>query len=179
MKKLIACAVMGMSALGGDFANASDGTITFNGLIIGSSCDISINNGGANQTVTLPTVQRDALQGVGGLSAGDTQFHMSFRNCEPNSILRPFFESTNVNNRGKLTNLDTAENGGATGVAIAIKTVDNKYIDLRFNREDTNPFLATGPAGSAEFFYVADYEAFAAVTTGTVRTNLVYSVQYQ
>ncbi|STS63043.1 putative fimbriae; major subunit [Klebsiella aerogenes] len=59
---------------------ASTGTITFNGELTDTTCDVDVNGQGADATVTLPTVSINQLTKPGN-TAGRTSFNMNLSNC--------------------------------------------------------------------------------------------------
>ncbi|MEX6004593.1 fimbrial protein [Providencia vermicola] len=65
-------------------ALAADGTITFNGEITSTTCDVTTGNGG-DFTVTLPTVSTTALNAAGA-TAGNTSFTIDLANCSVSGV---------------------------------------------------------------------------------------------
>ena len=73
---LSATLIAGLGLVSVPGANASDGTITINGLVLGTTCNI--NGGTSSFTVTLPTVKTtDFVSSV----AGKTQFDLNLTDC--------------------------------------------------------------------------------------------------
>ncbi|WP_447883474.1 fimbrial protein, partial [Serratia fonticola] len=59
---------------------ASTGTITFNGELTATTCDVVVDGQAADATVTLPTVGTNQLNAA-TKRAGDTGFVMALNNC--------------------------------------------------------------------------------------------------
>ncbi|VTM93058.1 major fimbrial protein StkA [Raoultella planticola] len=59
---------------------ASTGTITFNGELTDSTCNVDVNGQGADATVVLPTVSVNQLT-ASGETTGRTSFNMNLANC--------------------------------------------------------------------------------------------------
>ena len=63
-------------------ANAtSTGTITFNGEVTDTTCEVSVNGQGADATVVLPTVPATELK-TSGMTTGRTNFDLQLTNCD-------------------------------------------------------------------------------------------------
>lgn len=63
---------------------AADGTITFNGEITATTCDVITGTNG-DFTVTLPTVSTTALASAGA-TAGNTSFVIELANCTASGV---------------------------------------------------------------------------------------------
>lgn len=72
---------------------ASTGTITFNGELTASTCDVSVDGQGADATVVLPTVGTSQLTSANQV-AGNTGFSMALSNCTGTlKTVSAFFEA--------------------------------------------------------------------------------------
>ena len=81
MKKLLTSASVALLLAGfAAQAQASDGTITFNGNVTAQSCTPAISGGTANGTVNLPTVSAKSLA-TATTTAGTTQFSITLSGC--------------------------------------------------------------------------------------------------
>lgn len=164
-------------------AFAADGTITFNGAISDSTCDITGGagtNGGKNDfTVTLPTVQVSALN-ADGQRAGDTYFEVKLdgANCINSKTAKLWWETAHSPNidvaTGRLKN--TASSGAAGKVQVGLKNSSGADIHMFQN---TNPSTVVVANNVGTLAYTAQYVATGgAATAGAVATSVVYSVAY-
>ncbi len=171
---------------------ASDGTITFTGAVTESTCPVSVNGGGASNTVNLPTVDASALGGAAGAgTAAGTFFDMVVSGCTTQTDIdgaapthvQIYFEAgpTVDEATGGLINttgagysnvevkLYNASGSSAVGTQIMPGTGTNQ----------PTPLLV---AGGTEWFY-ASYSgsglaAGVQVTAGVVSTSITYSLVY-
>lgn len=176
---LLVAATASALALG---ASTPTVTINFTGKYVLYSCGIT---GGADQTVTLPTVSDKALNTPGN-TAGSTPFHITV-NCDgedpstPGSGVkgvRAFFESgpTVDSGTGNLINQPAPGGAAAGGVQIQLLNEDNSVIKIGDGA--TMPFKAVGAAGGdVRLNYVARYYAAGTVTPGTVQTYVTYILE--
>lgn len=152
-------------------AYAADGTITFNGEIVASTC--VINGGTADQTVSLGKVSTTALKGAGTQAAG-TIFTIGLTGCGTTfTSAQVKFDAQTDSTNNKLIKLGTGST--ATGVGIGIYESD----------ATTNvvPFVATASQpikdGAATFNYIAKYVSTAdTVTAGTANSSATFTVIY-
>ncbi|MGG4686905.1 fimbrial protein [Providencia stuartii] len=152
-------------------ALAADGTITFNGEITATTCDVTTGNGG-DFTVTLPTVSTTALSSAGA-TAGNTSFTIELANCSVSGVdVAANFES--------LTSGDAV-----TGNLIPTTAPANVQIGLA--DQAGNAAKVNGvPAGSqpivngaATLAYQAFYYAKDVVTApGAVTAQVNYTLTY-
>ncbi|WP_172929378.1 fimbrial protein [Pseudomonas sp. MS19] len=185
MKTILSSALFSVSVMTAGVATASDGTVNFIGSVIGQSCNIDISQGqaqngvGPNALVTLPTLGISALPNEGS-KAGSTSFLFLLSDCTPGMMVRPFFESTNVNPAsGYLLNTVSTANGGSSDVELEILNVNDESIDLRTNPESTNSYQDITSAGNAVMEYNVQYTAGVNPTSGTVSSALTYTLQYR
>ncbi|MBA7931783.1 type 1 fimbrial protein [Klebsiella sp. RHBSTW-00215] len=121
MKRLLLSTVVA-SCLVATGAQAVDGTINFQGELVDSTCNISIDGGPSNLstamgTITLPTVSSQSLS-LQGSVIGRTQFNIELSGCSglaTTTTAAAYFEngSTVSNTTNNLVNM---ESGGATNV---------------------------------------------------------------
>ncbi|MBM0493197.1 type 1 fimbrial protein [Aeromonas jandaei] len=166
---------------------ASSGTITFNGMITGSTCEVVVDGGAADATVQLPTVADSAL-GVAGATTGKTNFVMSLTNCAlpaegDLSQVAAFFQAgASVNNTtGRLKQLASGETA-ATNVSLQLSDGYNDTPIFVGNSSQigSNHFeTMTGPDQEIRLAYEVEYYAEGAVTPGLVNSNVVYNLQYK
>ncbi|MBO1114224.1 fimbrial protein [Bordetella petrii] len=158
-------------------ALASDGTITFNGEITASTCDI-VNSGGPDFDVDLPTVSTSTLD-ASGKTAGWTQFDIELANCTGSlSNVMAYFEAgPNVDTaRGHLNNTIPVGAGGATEVQIALRDAHGAG-NIVIGSPGNQTVDVSG--GSGVLSYEAGYFATGAATAGAVESSVTYSLVYQ
>lgn len=163
------------SALVPMMSHAADGRIDFTGEITGQTC--KINDGNPNMTVTLPKVSTTALKDDGA-TAGNTVFSVKLTECQPNSGgARVFFEA------GPTVDLATGRlnlvGSTATKVQVGIANAEGTDIKIGQPNGSANAFTTINN-GSAELTYLARYVSNGGGTTaGTVKTNVMYTIEYQ
>jgi major type 1 subunit fimbrin (pilin) len=171
----------------GSVAAAEDGTITFTGTISDATCIVTgggetgAESANGSFTVNLKPVSTTALSAA-GKKAGDTPFHISLSgaNCPNGKFANVSWErasSTNIDNAtGNLKN--STASGSATRVQVVLSDDSKQAIDLRV--PVTNPSAGKAIANNtARFDYWAQYIATGgAATSGTVNTDIVYSIIY-
>lgn len=157
-----------VAALGMNAALAADGTVTFNGEVVDSTCTVT----NANQTVTLPTVSTSAL-GASGAVAGITAFSLDLTGCNANDDVGIRFENgTNVNAAGRLKNNGTANN-------VNVQVLDGANNVLNLADPAASLVQTADGAGASTFDYFAQYYADgAAAEAGNVTTSVEFTVIY-
>lgn len=180
MKKL-AIATSLVAALAGvsTVQAASTGTITFNGLLTATTCNVVVDNQTEDATVTLPTLGTNVLD-ESGKTAGRTRFNMALTQCT--GALRTasaFFQdgATVDSDTGRLNSSGTAENvqlqlRDGTGAARSVIKVGDP------SQVDTTRYVSIASA-SANLPYSVEYYATDATTAGTVVSSVVYNIQYK
>ncbi len=170
-------------------AFASDGTITFTGLITGQTCSISGNGRPAGDfTVVLPNVSTSTLN-TGGNTAGRAPFNIQLTGCTPNAgNVAVYFEpGANVDlATGRLKNSTVAV--PAAGTNPGVKAAGNVQIGL-LNSDMTNISVGAAVAtqnpqrvalasGAATLQYYAQYVATGTATPGIITSSVTYSIVY-
>ncbi|WP_196061644.1 MULTISPECIES: fimbrial protein [unclassified Serratia (in: enterobacteria)] len=181
MKKLaiVASLVAAFGSLGMAQA-ASTGTITFNGELTATTCDVVVDGQAADATVVLPTIGTNLLQ-TAGTTRGDTGFVMALNNCSGTlQTASAFFEAGSSVDQvtGRLKNMT----GGATNVSLQLldgSSTSPAVIQAGNQNQVTNTTYKDISSGSASLPYIVRYYAEAPTTAGTVVSNVVYSIQYQ
>lgn len=148
-------------------AQAADGTITINGLVIANACTVNVNGGA---TVVLPTVMTSTLATAGAV-AGNTPFNIALTGCDPSVTSATMaFSGSNINaTSGNLTNTVT------TGSDAQIQLLANATVlDLRTGT------ATTAVASSAGTFAMqAQYVAVNAGTSaGLVKSSVEFTLTY-
>ena len=160
-------------------ALASDGTITINGKVTDTTCDISVNGGNESNTVTLPTVSTSALASVGA-TATPTPFTIVLSGCTgstQNSASTYFESGTNVDaDSGRLNNaaVDTA----AANVQVELLNKDRGAIKIGSALEQGD-IWTTFDADKTIMTYIAQYYATAPAGAGNLTTSVTYSIVYK
>ncbi|WP_324663562.1 fimbrial protein [Enterobacter bugandensis] len=159
---------------------ASTGTITFNGELTATTCDVIVDGQAADATVVLPTVGTNQLNAA-NKTAGETGFVMALNNCAGTlQTASAFFEagpSVDVVT-GRLKNMS----GTATNVSLQLidaSSPTHAVIQAGNQNQVTNTTYKDVSSGSANLPYAVRYFAENATTAGTVVSNVVYSIQYQ
>ena len=195
-RALIAAAVA--AAMGLPLSSqASDGTITFTGAVTANTCTVSVNSGGANATVALPTVSTSALDNTSAkTTAAGTFFSMGVSSCTatpvsdfggsaPTTVAIYFEAGPNVDEvTGGLIN--TAASGSNVEVnlynASAASVVGTQ---IKPGTQTHQPSAQTMASGGTQWFYAGYSTAGtngltgAAATAGAVNTSITYSLVYQ
>ncbi|HEN3314014.1 TPA: fimbrial protein [Yersinia enterocolitica] len=180
MKKLAIIASIVAAFAGVNAAQAaSTGTITFNGELTVSTCDVSVDGQGTDATVVLPTVGTSQLTAANQV-AGNTGFNMALSNCAGTlKTVSAFFEagpSVDVVT-GHLKNVS----GTAGLVSLELLDASNAMTPIKAgnSNQTTSTTYIDASTGSASLPYVVQYYADGATTAGTVISNVVYSIQYK
>lgn len=186
-------AAFGIAALASGSAMASDGTITFNGEITATTCEVSGGGNGSGAgdiTVTLPTVSASALPD--GKTAGDSNFSLTLSgaDCTDGKTAALWIEATQTPALDMATGaLINQQAGGAKNVQVRlVNPSNNNPIRLDINEPvmngDTDVANSNQPAATiagktATLNYVAQYLAVGGdAEAGKVSTYLTYSMQY-
>jgi major type 1 subunit fimbrin (pilin) len=181
---LTAFGVAAITPLAAKAANTSAGTITINGNVVTSTCNVAINGGSASPTVTLPTVDTNAFS-ASGVAAGWSPVTIVLSGCPAsisgltNNTVVPYFFGTNVDtSTGYLKN--TATSGSNVEVALSSSEAIGGALALNGssgNQKTTAQALSTS---AITFNYYAGYVSTAAATTaGSVTTTVQYDLAYQ
>ncbi len=154
-------------------AQASDGVITFDGLLKATTCTVTAPSGG-NLGITLPTLATSLLN-ASGKTAGDTPFSITVGNCTAGVSFTPYFESgANIDPlTGRLNST-----GGATFVQLELLNKGGLVIDLAGvpGAQHVAATPIVGPGGTG--YYAVRYYATGAATAGTVNSTVTYSMSY-
>ena len=158
-------------------ATASDGTLTFGGMLQTETCTIS---GPANFTVTLPTVTTWSLANVDD-QAGETPFSISVSGCTALMTgANVYFEDGPNVVSENYTLKNTASSGGSSNVQLVLKTSTGGAINLApfpFSSQYT-PYTNNVSSNAARLNYTVAYTATGAATAGTFQSSVTYSMVY-
>ena len=163
---------------------ASTGTITFNGELTDTTCEVDIDGQGSDATVILPTVGVNQLTASGD-TTGRTSFNMNISNCVINtkdghSKVAAFFQPGNTVDlsTGRLKNVG----GSATNVDLRLLDASNSYAPINVGNTDqvnSMTYVDINADGTALLPYAVEYYANAQTTPGTVTSSVVYNLQYK
>ncbi|MBD9646302.1 type 1 fimbrial protein [Pantoea sp. PNT02] len=172
-KALVAAALL--SAFSFNAANAVDGTITFTGRIIATTCDI---NGGPGGSVDIPvamgTYGADQF-GASGSTVGSVPFQIALTNCDAAlTSASVLFEGTQDAANPQLLALTT---GGTTADNVGIGIYEsNGSTQIPLNTSSASQTL-NGNAATLNF--IAKYVSTdATVTEGDANAVANFTIQY-
>lgn len=162
----------------------SSGTITFQGELTDTTCNVDINGQGANPTIVLPTVGVNQLTEA-GKTTGRTSFNMNISDCVTgteggHSKVAGFFQAGNTVDlsTGRLKNVG----GTATNVDLRLLDASNSFAPINVgNTDQVNgmAYVDIQADGKALLPYAVEYYANDQTTPGTVNSSVVYNLQYK
>ncbi|MBV4367240.1 fimbrial protein [Erwinia sp. BNK-24-b] len=178
MKKLAIAAAVVTAFIGMNTQATSTGTITFNGELTATSCNVLID-GVQNPTIKLPTAGIGDLA-TAGTTAGETAFAMDLTDCKGTlkTVAAFFSAGPTVNSNGRLDNQTTE---GATNVSLQLVEPhnNNAVIAIGQQSQSNNTFATYDTDGKATLYYAVRYYAEGTTTAGLVSSNVVYGLQYK
>lgn len=159
-------------------AHAQSGTITFNGEVTTTTCDVTINGtAGTDGNITLPTVATGSL--VAGNSAGKTPVTVHVgggsAQCTSGSVALELNPNRNAQvTNGRLNNLAAA--GPATNVVVGLRDSQDRLIDVSTPWTSERVNLT---AGGADVVFAGEYYAEGGnAGAGAVNANVQYTLDY-
>lgn len=182
MNRILLSAMVSSALLSGGAIAADSGTITFTGAITDSTCDVSVNGGGASGTVTLPTVSAASLSTM-GQTTGTTRFTLDLSNCAGGTLntAKAYFQNgSSVSSAGRLIN--QASTSPATGVTLQLLDGQTgNAINVGDSAQNTGGFVdITGAvSGTVTLPYSVEYYAETASAAGAVSSMVTYNLNYQ
>lgn len=182
LNRLLIASLVSSALLSAGAMAADTGTITFNGAITDSTCDVNVEGQGADATVTLPTRSASALA-TAGAETGKTQFTLALSGCTGTALntAKAFFQAGNTVDTatGRLLNTDLT---GATNVTLQLRDGQDDSV-IKVGDQNQTGSSAIGyvdiTSGSASLPYFVEYYAEAAATPGAVTSQVTYSLDYQ
>ncbi|MGL4726476.1 MAG: fimbrial protein [Scandinavium sp.] len=177
MKKLLTASMLILSAHAANALAVENGTISYEGLVTGGTCDVTVNGGTADGTVTLVTVTADDLNAK--KEAGKTPFHFVFSHCAGTlKYVRPYFEtgSTVDSSNAYLKNVG----GTATGVDFILRSPDGNQIKPGTATQGSG-FQWTSGADLTSDDYTVSYitdSTIGPAIAGTVDSSVIYHLEY-
>lgn len=191
MKKVIAITALSAALGSVGMAQAdSGGTISFEGELTGSTCQVFLNGGGASGTVTLPTVDTSKLQAKGDV-LGTTAFQLGVTNCtkDTKTTVSAFFESgPNVDPVNFWLKNTAGEGVAAENVALQLRYMDETggsgagaSIKVGSSEQMADALFVDMPSDATvvPLNYAVEYVALSATTPGTVTSSVTYSLMYE
>lgn len=184
-KSVVSTSIFAVFALAAFSAQAaSTGTITFNGELTDTTCEVDINGQGSDATVILPTVGVNQLTASGD-TTGRTSFNMNISDCVigtegGHSKVAAFFQPGNTVDlsTGRLKNVG----GSATNVDLRLLDASNSYAPINIGNTDQvygMAYVDINTDGTALLPYAVEYFANAQTTPGTVTSSVIYNLQYK
>lgn len=184
-KSVISLSLLAMLGLAAASSQAaSTGTITFNGELTDTTCDVDVNGQGTDATVTLPTVSINQLTAAGN-TTGRTSFNMNLSKCVigtegGHSKVAAFFQpgDTVDLSTGRLKNVG----GDATNVDLRLLDASGNYSAINVgntDQVDNMAYVDIQADGTAVLPYAVEYYANGQTTAGTVTSSVVYNLQYK
>lgn len=184
-KTLLSAALIagfGVAAFAPQAAHAVDGTITFNGKVLSSTCSVGTVTGGSvaggNVAITLPAVQATAFTTSGSV-AGITPFSLNLTGCPtvPSGVqVGAAFSGASIDAlTGAIMNTSGA---GFSNAEVQMTDSSGTAINLNTN---ANPVNATiSGTGTATLAYQAQYyqPSATAITAGSVTAAVSYTLTY-
>lgn len=174
-----AIALVGSALAVAPGAQAADGTISFTGKVLNSTCSVSNASGGI-VAVTLPTVQASALTSAAP-TAGQIPFELSLTGCptSPSGVVvaADFSGSTNI---------DTATGALMNGTGLSYSNVqvqmtDGKGAPINLGKNAAPVSATIDGSGAATLGYRAQYykpSTITTVTPGAVNTSVAFTLTY-
>ncbi|HFR4114608.1 TPA: fimbrial protein [Yersinia enterocolitica] len=160
---------------------ASNGTVTFNGLLQDDTCQIE--TGTEDVLVTLPTLSTSVLAKSGD-QEGSTNFTISVVDC-PVAVTKVSAHFNAINSDGvnpTTGNLTNSATGGATGAEVRLYNLDSTSSQIRVGDTgaafDVTPGTGADPKGTTTLSYAGGYYATAATTPGIVTAKVQYVLSY-
>lgn len=159
-------------------AHAVDGTITFNGNITATSCEINGNGTGSKSfTVTLPTVSAKTLD-TAGARAGRTPFIIAL-NCDTDTgSVHTYFEPGPTTDASTGNLVINSGSGTAGNVQIGLLNADFTQIKAGFADSAQNSLAVPLTSGAATLSYFAEYVATGQATSGAANSSVMYTIAY-
>lgn len=164
-------------------AMAADGTINFEGELVATTCDITVDGQPSPAMVTLPTVSVATLAAA-GQTTGTTGFTIGLENCQgvtATNTAAAFFENGSTVDFNSYNLINTAAAATAatnvqlqlldqqTGTKIKVGNSDQTVNTTRFDIS----------SGSTVLPYSVEYYATGATTPGLVESAVNFSIDYQ
>jgi major type 1 subunit fimbrin (pilin) len=151
---------------------ASDGTISFSGVIQAGTCAPDSDL----LYISMPNVAAPALN-ESGKTAGAKEFAIALSGCPAGTLVRPRFQVDRLvdETTGMLKNSLTSGTP-AQNVEIALMDRDGNVISI--GAPQTEAPVTVDETGKAVLTYGAEFYAIGVATAGTFQTYLNYTIEY-
>lgn len=151
-------------------------TISFTGELLPGTCDVSINGGGADATIILPTLLADEVNETG--HAGKTAFTIALSNCVGTlNTGGAFFEAgPDVNSTEYFIRNASST---ASGVAFALYASDGSTRVRPGDASGQAPYLDITSGSATQTFYVEYLSETKVAKPGTLTGNVTYHLDYK
>lgn len=161
-------------------ASASDGTINFNGSVIGTTCTIKVNGTTAPAAATVSlSPARDSDLNVAGKSAVPTPFAIDLTQCTATGKVSAYFESGS----GVDATTGRLKQNGGTASNVELQLYDNALGDpnalIKAGQSQAASSRVQVVGGNATLKYGVKYYATGAATVGTVKSAVTYNIIYE
>jgi len=168
MKKVTVLAFSLLAAAHISAVSASDGKVTFTGLIKSQTCTAS------SPVVLLPELGTSALTTAAQV-AGAREFSIELTDCSPamGNVYAYFEQGANVNANGRLNNT-----GAATNLDLQLLDGAKNPINLGSIDQTSSAVTVSLDNGQASLPYTAQYYATGPVTAGSVASSVTFSIVY-
>lgn len=175
---VLSVSMMSASAIATTTPTSYDGEINFSGKIVNTTCTVNNSTTQNPMTVTLPTVNKTALNTV-GKTVGQTNFKINLTNCAASNAditaVKAYFQGDKINSDGRLdTNIENVD--------IEILDGNGEKINLAASSADqTGAALLPSNAenGDITLNYSARYYATGVAADGDVASSVKYTIVYQ
>lgn len=153
--------------------------VEFQGDYLENTCEVSINNGSENETVTLPVISINTL-GNDGDEAGSQLFAITLKNCPTNKAISLYFAST-----------ATGMNAATGNLLNTIGSEYSKHVEVRLRNSGQQQMVVNDPESSQSYDvsvegdvthqFIASYYAAgnAEVSAGLLNTAAAIVVNYK
>ncbi|SNY80310.1 fimbrial protein [Enterobacter sp. CC120223-11] len=153
-------------------------TLSLEGEFLSGTCDVGINDGAADATVTLPVVEVQELNRK--KIAGTTPFHFTYTNCSwpSTKTVQVYFEGGSSVDTSTYYLKNTG--GSATGVELVLNTPGGNDIHPGTDTQAGGDSFPSGSYTSGDFkvSYITT-DTLGAATPGSVTSYVVYHLDYQ
>lgn len=159
-------------------ANAADGTITFSGKVLSSTCTVS-NASSSVVAVTLPDVPKSSFTAQGSV-AGLTPFNLDLTGCPttPSGVqVGATFTGASIDSSAAGTIKNTT---GATFSNVNVQMTDSTGTAINLSSNSNPVSAAISGTGTSTLSYKAQYyqPTATAVTAGLVTASVTYTLTY-
>lgn len=179
LQKLVLSALASSVLLSANAMAADEGTITFEGLITETTCNVDIGGNGADATIPMRSAHPSELA-TSGRTAGDTRFVMNLTDCTGGLTAKAhFLYGENVTAEGRLSN--AAATDPARNVTLQLVDGQDSSV-INIGDYSQNSHLAGYvdiTSGSASLPYTVRYHSEGGTTAGNVASSVEYRLTYR